>query len=82
MPYSFIVGPVNENDCMGDTLVSTINPNFLNIDTGLAAASAENITLKAKYNTLVRSLTGIGAPGTSYNSLSSTFLTLSALVIP
>lgn len=82
MPYSFITGLVDENKCMGDTLIETINPNFASLDTGIAAASAQNIFLKTRYNTLVRSLTSIGSPGTNYNSLSSTFLSLSALIIP
>lgn len=81
MPYSFIQNTIDENLCMGDTL-PTINANYVNLDTGLAAVSALNTTLKANYNSLIRSLSSLGAPGTNYNSLSSTFISLSSLAIP
>lgn len=81
MPYSFIQNTINENLCMGDTL-PTINTNYVNLDTGLATLSAQHVALKTKYNTLVRTLTGIGSPGTTYNSLSTTFQTLSTLLVP
>jgi len=79
MPY--FIQTINETECMGDSLPK-INTNYTNLDTNLASLSSQHLTLKARYNTLVRSLTGVGAPGTTYNSLSSVFQTLSALVIP
>ena len=86
---------ISENEYIGDSLV-TINTNYANLDTSLASVSAENIVLdtslvsvsaentvlKARYNTLIRNLSGIGAPGTNYTSLSTTFLSLSTLIIP
>lgn len=72
---------INENEYIGDSLV-TINTNYENLDTNLASVSAENIVLKTRYNTLIQNLTGLGAPGTEYNSLSTTFITLSTLIIP
>lgn len=81
-------GNINEDLCIGDTLGTdspvpgTINGNFYNLDTKLVTVSSENILLKARYNTLISTLSGLGAPGTNYNSLSTTFLTLSTLVIP
>ena len=72
---------ISENEYIGDSLV-TINTNYANLDTGLVSVSAENTVLKARYNTLIRNLSGIGAPGTNYNSLSTTFLSLSTLIIP
>jgi len=72
---------INENEYIGDSLV-TINTNYENLDTNLASVSAENIVLKTRYNTLIQNLTGLGVPGTEYNSLSTTFITLSTLIIP
>jgi hypothetical protein len=72
---------ISENEYIGDSLV-TINTNYANLDTSLASVSAENTVLKARYNTLIQNLSGIGAPGTSYTSLSTTFLSLSALIVP
>ena len=72
---------ISDNECIGDSL-ATINTNFVNLDTGVVAVSAQNIILKVNYNSLIRSLSGLGAPGTNYNSLSSTFISLSSLVVP
>jgi hypothetical protein len=51
-PYSFIENIINENQCIGDSL-PTINNNYVNLDTGLAAVSTTNIDLTNKYNSLV-----------------------------
>lgn len=83
-------GYIDENSCIGDTLgtapvitpTGTINGNFYNLDTGLSAISAENIIFKNSYNTLIQTISGLAAPGTNYNSLSTTFLSLSTLIIP
>lgn len=72
---------ISENEYIGDSLV-TINTNYANLDTSLASVSAENIVLKSRYNTLIQNLSGLGAPGTDYTSLSTTFLALSTLIIP
>lgn len=72
---------ISENEYIGDSLV-TINTNYANLDTSLASVSAENIVLKSRYNTLIQNLSGLGAPGTDYTSLSTTFLGLTSLVIP
>ena len=72
---------IYDNEYIGDSLV-TINTNYANLDTSLASVSAENIVLKARYNTLIQNLSGLGAPGTNYTSLSTSFLSLSALVVP
>lgn len=81
MPYSFIQNTIDENQCIGDSL-DIINTNYTNLDTALATASAQNVLLVSKYNTLVQTLTSVGAPGTNYNSLSTVFLTLSTLAMP
>lgn len=81
MPYTFIQGIIDENQCIGDSL-DRINNNYTNLDTGLATASAQNITLINKYNTLVRSLTSVGAVGTDYTSLSAIFQSLQTLIVP
>lgn len=88
MPYYFLnsdENPIDENLCMGDTL-PTFNTNYTTLDNALATVSAQNIslntTLKNSYNTLIQSLTSIGASGTTYNSLSTTFRALSSLVLP
>jgi hypothetical protein len=72
---------IYDNEYIGDSL-ATININYANLDTGLSSVSAENILLKDRYNTLIQNLSGIGAPGTDYTSLSTSFLSLSALIIP
>lgn len=72
---------ISENEYIGDSLV-TINTNYANLDTSLLSVSAENIVLKARYNTLIQNLSSLGAPGTNYTSLSTSFLSLSALIIP
>ena len=72
---------IYDNEYIGDSL-ATININYANLDTGLSSVSAENILLKDRYNTLIQNLSGIGAPGTDYTSLSTTFLSLSTLIIP
>jgi hypothetical protein len=78
--YTFVT-EINEDQCMGDTL-PTINSNYVNLNNAILAVSASNILLKNQHNTLIQTLTGIGAVGTTYNSLSTTFLTLSTLIIP
>jgi hypothetical protein len=72
---------INENEYIGDSLV-TINTNYSNLDESLVTLSSENITLKSNYNTLIRSLSGLGAPGTVYTDLSTTFINLTSLIIP
>lgn len=72
---------IYDNEYIGDSL-ATININYANLDTGLSSVSAENILLKDRYNTLIQNLSGLGAPGTNYTSLSTSFLSLSALIIP
>jgi len=54
---------ISENEYIGDSLV-TINTNYANLDTSLLSVSTENIVLKARYNTLIQNLSGLGAPGT------------------
>jgi len=80
MPYSFIENEIDQNLCMGDTL-PTINQNYVNLDTGLAAASAQNILFKSQLNTLIQTLTGFAANGTTYNTLSTSFRSLSSLIL-
>jgi len=72
---------IYDNEYIGDSL-ATININYANLDTGLLSVSAENILLKGRYNSLIQSLSGLGAPGTNYTSLSTSFLSLSALIVP
>jgi hypothetical protein len=72
---------IKENEYIGDSLV-TINSNYANLDTNLVVVKAENISLKTNYNTLIQALTSVGAPNTTYNSLSTIFQTLSTLIIP
>jgi hypothetical protein len=72
---------IYDNEYIGDSL-ATININYANLDTGLLSVSAENILLKGRYNSLIQNLSGLGAPGTDYTSLSTSFLSLSALIIP
>lgn len=79
MPY-YIQNTIQESECIGDSL-TVINNNYVNLDTALATTSAQNLTLKAAFNTLVRSLTSVGSPGTTYNSLSTVFQGLSAFVL-
>jgi hypothetical protein len=91
MPYYYInsqTNPINENQCIGDSL-PIINSNYMNLDNSLAVLSSQHITLsgqyttlKFQYNTLIRALSGAANPGTTYNSLSTVFRTLSSLVIP
>lgn len=64
---------INENEYIGDSLV-TINSNFNSLDT-----SSQDIN--NAFNTLIQTLTGVGATGTAYNSLSTTFRSLSSLII-
>jgi hypothetical protein len=88
-------GYISEDECIGDSLgldlpvSGTINGNFYNLDTSLNNLSATTIPLllqynqlKISYNTLLQSLTSIGAPGTTYTSLSTTFRNLSAFILP
>lgn len=79
MPY-YIQNTILESECIGDSL-SVINNNYINLDTALAATSAQNLVLKTALNTLIRSLTSVGANGTTYNSLSTTFRGLSSFIL-
>jgi len=68
---------ISENECMGDSL-SKINNNFTNLDTGVTTLST---SLVNEYNTLIRALTAVGSPGTTYESLSTIFKDLSAYIL-
>ncbi len=65
---------IYDNEYIGDSLV-TINNNFNALDNS-------SQTINNNFNTLISILTAVGAPGTNYTSLSTSFLSLSALVIP
>jgi hypothetical protein len=59
---------IDENECIGDSL-DTFNVNFETLDTATYTLSSQNILLKSRYNTLLQ-------------TLSSTYTSLTALVIP
>ena len=65
---------IYDNEYIGDSLV-TINNSFNALDTSCQ-------TVNSNFNTLISVLTAVGAQGTNYTSLSTTFLSLSALVVP
>jgi hypothetical protein len=65
---------IYDNEYIGDSLV-TINNSFNALDTSCQ-------TINSNFNTLISILTAVGAPGTNYNSLSTSFLSLSALIVP
>lgn len=84
MSYTFLnplTNPIDENLCIGDTL-PTFNNNYSILDTSLAAASAQNTLLKNQLNTLIQTLTGFATSGTMYTSLSTSFRSLSSLILP
>lgn len=82
MAYYFInslENPIDENDCIGDSL-DTLNNNYLALDSGAWALSSAFLELKQNYNTLIQSLTSFAQ--TEYTSLSTSLIQLSSLQIP
>lgn len=68
---------IYNNEYIGDSLV-TINNNFNALDNS-------SQTINNNFNTLISVLTGAGtaaSEGSNFRSLSATFLSLSALIIP
>jgi hypothetical protein len=87
MPYSFIDKIIAESECIGDSL-GAINNNYVLLDTGLANVSANTVQLssrdvlfKAQFNTLIQTLTGFANTSTTYNTLSTSFRSLSSLIL-
>ena len=68
---------IYDNEYIGDSLV-TINNSFNALDTSCQ-------TINSNFNTLISVLTAAGiaaSEGTNFRSLSASFISLSALVIP
>ena len=68
---------IYDNEYIGDSLV-TINNSFNNLDTSCQ-------TVNSNFNTLISVLTAAGiaaSEGANFRSLSASFISLSALVIP